>query len=78
MAIPILNLEDSNDAKKVDAIIARLRLDPAELSLSRGERAKHAAAVMQICSDVAARGDDALVEISRKPIKIKAPAASEV
>jgi histidinol dehydrogenase len=50
----------------VEALLGRVRLDPAELALSRGERAKEAAAVLGILNDVANRGDEAIVESSRR------------
>ena len=60
MTIPILKLD--TDREKVEAILRKLRLDPAELALSRGERAKQVAAVNEIFAAVADRGDEALVE----------------
>src|SRR5688572_27890932 len=64
MTISILNLDD--DRQRVEAILAKLRLDPADLALLRGERAKQSADVAVIMADVAARGDEALVESCRK------------
>ena len=64
MTIPILKLD--TDREKVEAILRKLRLDPAELALSRGERAKQFAAVNEIFAAVADRGDEALVESARQ------------
>jgi histidinol dehydrogenase len=64
--IPILRLDRPDDAKNVESLLSALRLDPADLALARGERAKQAGGVQKILEDVAARGDDALVEVSRK------------
>src|SRR5690242_3161099 len=62
--IPILKLPEG--AAQVDEILRRLRLDPIELALSRGELAKKSADVAAILQDVAARGDDAVVDLARK------------
>jgi histidinol dehydrogenase len=64
--IPTLQTNTPADKQKVDSLINKLRLDPAELALSRGEIAKQSAAVAAIMADVAARGDSAVVESSRK------------
>jgi len=64
--IPILQTSTPADKQKVDGLINKLRLDPAELALNRGELAKHSAAVAAIMADVAARGDAAVVESCRK------------
>src|ERR671910_884700 len=42
------------------------RLDPKEVAVAQGPRAKDVAAVETILADVAARGDDAVVESARK------------
>jgi histidinol dehydrogenase len=64
--IPIYRLTDETGRSAVEALLARLRLDPADLALSRGERAAQAAAVQEILADVARRGDEAVVDVSRK------------
>jgi histidinol dehydrogenase len=64
--IPIFNLQQPTGRAAVEALLQRLRLDPADLALSRGERAKEAAAVLAILNDVAQRGDEAIVESSRR------------
>ena len=64
--IPIYRLSDELGRSAIEALLARLRLDPADLALNRGERAAQAAVVQAILADVAARGDEAIVEVSRK------------
>ncbi|HYE17189.1 MAG TPA: histidinol dehydrogenase [Tepidisphaeraceae bacterium] len=64
--IPTLSLASPADRARVDAFIARLRLDPRDVALNRGERAKMVAAVSDILADVGERGDDALVDSARK------------
>src|SRR4051812_49025155 len=64
--IPIFRLDQSAGRAEAERILARLRLDPADLALNRGECAAQAAAVQDILADVARRGDDAIVEVSRR------------
>src|SRR5829696_7233822 len=64
--IPVLKLSNSADRRRVDALLARLRLDPRDVALNRGERARAVAAVNAILADVADRGDDAVVQASQK------------
>jgi histidinol dehydrogenase len=64
MIIPVINLQ--SDGPRVEQILKKLRLDPADVALSRGDRAKQTADVQNIMLQVAQRGDDALVEICRK------------
>jgi histidinol dehydrogenase len=64
--IPIYKLSVPSDRARVESLLARLRLDPADVALNRGERAKQAAAVQEILADVGRRGDDALVDSARK------------
>src|SRR5712691_4202236 len=64
--IPILKLSDNADRSKIEAFLARLRLDPREVALARGERATMVAAVNAILADVAERGDAAVVDSSRR------------
>jgi histidinol dehydrogenase len=64
--IPVLRLSNPADRARVDAILKALRLDPVELALNHGPRAQQAAAVQAILADVAQRGDEALVDLSRK------------
>ncbi|HEV7301665.1 MAG TPA: histidinol dehydrogenase [Tepidisphaeraceae bacterium] len=64
--IPILSLNQPADRARVETLLSHLHLDPANLALSRGERAKEAATVLATLNDVATRGDEAIVESSRK------------
>jgi histidinol dehydrogenase len=64
--IPLLHLDNDHDRQQVELILRNLRLDPADLALMRGDRAKQTAAVQEIFSDVAHRGDEAIVDLSRK------------
>lgn len=62
--IPILSLQ--SDQSRIDAILQRLRLDPLQLALAQGHLAEAVQAVQQILADVGRRGDDAIVDISRR------------
>jgi histidinol dehydrogenase len=62
--IPILHL--SRDRQQIDALLKNLRLDPVELSLSRGTLASASQSVQKILNDVAEKGDEAIVAISRQ------------
>src|SRR3954447_9788842 len=64
--IPILHLSDPRERAAVEELLAALRLDPKEVAVAQGPRAKDVAAVEEILADVAQRGDDAIVESSRK------------
>lgn len=64
--IPILNDANAADRQRAEDLLARLRLDPRDLALFRGQRAQQAAAVQEILSDVAERGDEAIVHWCRK------------
>ena len=64
--IPILRLNNEADRTRVESMLAALRLDPAEVALNEGGRAKHVVTVQQILADVAKRGDEAVVDLSRK------------
>lgn len=64
--IPVLRFSNTDDAARIDAIVARLRLDPREMALSRGHRAEMTRTVQNILEQVADRGDAALVDIARK------------
>src|SRR5665213_1456570 len=61
--IPILRLDNPQDAQRVESLLARLRLVPADVALGRG---REVMAVNEILADVAKRGDDAVVDSSRK------------
>jgi histidinol dehydrogenase len=62
--IPILYLQ--SDAARVDGLLAGLRLDAVEIALSRGKLSDASETVRRILSDVAQRGDAAIVESARK------------
>ncbi len=47
-------------------MLRRLRLDPVDMALARGDRAAKVRAVQEILADVAERGDAALVDSARK------------
>jgi len=64
--IPILRLNVESERKQVDSLLAQLRLDPKEVAVAQGPRAKDVAAVERILADVATRGDEAVVESSQK------------
>jgi histidinol dehydrogenase len=61
--IPTLRLADSADRARASALLNRLRLKPADVVLSQQQ---DVSAVNAILADVAARGDDALVDSARK------------
>jgi histidinol dehydrogenase len=64
--IPVFRLSNPDDRSRIEALLGRLRLDPREVALARGERANMVAAVNAILADVAERGDAAVVESSGK------------
>ncbi len=64
--IPTLKLSKPEDAARVEGLLTKLKLNPADIALSRGELAKQVTAVQSILADVANRGDDALVDSAKK------------
>jgi histidinol dehydrogenase len=64
--IPILHLNVPADLRRVEQLLAELRLNPLDAILERGDRIEQIRAVRQIMTDVAQRGDAALVDSSRK------------
>jgi histidinol dehydrogenase len=62
--IPVL--EYSRNAKEIESLLHKLRLDPVDTALNTGERARQAADVQAILAEVAKRGDAAIVDVSRK------------
>ncbi len=64
--LPMLHPSIPDEARRIEQLLRRLRLDPAEVALDRGDRAAAAASVRQILADVAQQGDAALVEVCRK------------
>ena len=61
--IPILSLDNAEDRETVESLLGRLRLAPADIALGQG---KEVIAVNEILADVAKRGDEAIVDSSRK------------
>ena len=61
--IPILNWP--RDARRVESLLAGLRLDPVQTALGGGQRARMIGAVTRILADVARRGDAAVVRQAR-------------
>jgi histidinol dehydrogenase len=61
--IPVLRLNVPADAARVEQLLSKLRLDAARIALARDETD---AAVRAVLYDVATRGDDAIVDSSRK------------
>src|SRR6266545_1543577 len=64
--IAILHLNDAGQRTRVQELLAKLRLDPRELSTGTGGRGKMAEDVQKILEDVAQRGDAAVVDSCRK------------
>jgi histidinol dehydrogenase len=62
--IPLLHL--SRDQQQIDSLFSNLRLNPVDLALSRGQLASASQSVQKILNDVAERGDEAIVAISRQ------------
>ena len=62
--IPLLHL--SRNQQQIAVLLNNLRLDPVALSLSRGPLSAASQSVQKILSEVAERGDDAIVSISRQ------------
>ena len=64
--IPTLRTSNAADRQRIDDLLRRLRLDPVDVALGRGELRAEVDAVQKILADVAQRGDEALVELSRR------------
>ena len=64
--IPLLHTNVPAERKQIESLLAALRLDPKEVAIARGPRAKAVADVETILADVAERGDHAIVESARK------------
>jgi histidinol dehydrogenase len=64
--IPILHPNLESERRQVESLLDALRLNPKEVAVAQGPRAKEVAAVEKIHADVAARGDEAVVESARK------------
>ena len=63
LMIPTLRLSDPDDRGRVEALLRKLRLDPRDLVLGHQEEG---ASVQAVLTDVAKRGDAALVDIARR------------
>ena len=61
--IPILRLFEDEDRRRIESLLRRLALDPAEVALGHGEEA---AAVQRTLADVKERGDAAVVDLARR------------
>lgn len=64
--IPILRSDLPADVDRIEQMLHRLRLDPAALATAAGVYQKEIQSVNEVVTDVARRGDAALVEISVK------------
>ena len=64
--IPILRIEQPADRARLDALLKKLRLDPAALATGAGDYAADVASVQRILADVAHRGDAALVDVATR------------
>lgn len=64
--IPVFRLNVDGEREQVEGMLRRLRLDPVQMALHRGERAKMVADVQGILANVAERGDDAIVAAARQ------------
>jgi histidinol dehydrogenase len=65
--IPILRLAIEEDRRRVEALVRRLALDPADVALGPGGAGSaDAAAVQQTLADVKERGDAAIVDLARR------------
>lgn len=64
--IPTWHLSSAADRDALAARLRRLRLNPADLALARGDLAEKERAVRQAIADVAERGDDAVVDLARR------------
>lgn len=61
--IPILRLADETDRQRAEVLLRKLRLDPRDLVIGASDEDR---AVRQVLADVARRGDEAIVETSRR------------
>src|SRR5215211_480864 len=61
--IPILRLFEDEDRRRVESLLRRLALDPADVALGNGEED---AGVRRTLADVKERGDAAVVDLARK------------
>src|SRR5215218_8268467 len=61
--IPILFLAEERDRLRIEGLLRRLALDPADVVLGAGD---DAAAVRRTLADVKERGDAAVVDLARR------------
>jgi len=64
--IPTWNIDESSGRDAAELRLRRLRLNPLDLALARGELAAKESAVRRIVADVAERGDAAIVDSARQ------------
>ena len=65
--IPLLRFSNTEDHRRIEGLLRRLRLDPIELGVGKGEAGtREMQTVMTIIADVARRGDEAIVEQAQK------------
>src|SRR5688500_17092164 len=64
--IPILRWSVEEDRGRVEALLRRLALDPADVALGLGAGSADAAAVQQTLADVKERRDAAIVDLARR------------
>ena len=64
--IPILDLSRHADRDSLEQLLGNLRLDPTALAFNTKRYAHATAAVNEILSDVAARGDRAIVDVAQR------------
>lgn len=64
--IPVYQMNLPQDSARIDALVARLRLDPAGLALGSGPRGEKVRIVNATLADVAARGDAAIIDSARQ------------
>src|SRR5689334_18141520 len=65
--IPLLRFSNPEDHRRIEGLVRRLRLDPMELGLGKTENGtREMQTIMTIISDIARRGDDAVVEQAQR------------
>jgi histidinol dehydrogenase len=64
--IPILHLNVASERQRLEQLWAELRLNAVDAILQRGQRIEQSQAVKRIMTDVAQRGDAALVDSARQ------------
>jgi histidinol dehydrogenase len=64
--IPTLRINNDIDVRRIESLLAKLRLDPGSLATGQGEYAAKMNSVQSILADVQRRGDEAIVDSARK------------